>query len=67
MKFKVKHILITIITILAVFMVGKYVLDTLFRDMCGNDIIQKTKGCLSSIAIFNKRAPFLNKDERSCY
>ncbi|MBT2733501.1 hypothetical protein [Bacillus sp. ISL-7] len=41
MKNKVKPILITIITILAVFMVGKYVLDTLFGDMCGNDIVQK--------------------------
>lgn len=41
MKFTVKPILITIITILAVFMVGKYLLDTLFGDMRGNDIVQK--------------------------
>ncbi|SFH61294.1 hypothetical protein SAMN04487776_1421, partial [Priestia megaterium] len=41
MKNKLKPILITIITILAIFMVGKYVLDTLFGDMCGNDIVQK--------------------------
>lgn len=41
MKNKLKPILITIITILAVFMAGKYVLNTLFGDMCGNDIVQK--------------------------
>jgi hypothetical protein len=41
MKSKVKPILITIITILAVFMVGKYVFNILFGDMCGNDIVQK--------------------------
>ena len=41
MKNNMKPILITIITILAVFMAGKYVLNTLFGDMCENDIIQK--------------------------
>ncbi|PGY07107.1 hypothetical protein COE25_25200 [Bacillus sp. AFS031507] len=38
---KVKSILITLIVILLIFMVGKYVLNTLFGDMCGNDIVQK--------------------------
>lgn len=41
MKNIVKPILLTIFTILAVFIVGKYVLDKLFGDMCGNDILQK--------------------------
>lgn len=41
MKIKLKLILIIIIVILVVFMAGKYVLDTLFGDMCGNDIVQK--------------------------
>ncbi|MCM3666266.1 hypothetical protein M3204_17760 [Mesobacillus subterraneus] len=41
MKNIVKSILLTIILILAIFIVGKYVLDTLFGDMCGNDILQK--------------------------
>ncbi|WP_257208956.1 hypothetical protein [Bacillus sp. AFS031507] len=33
--------MITLIVILLIFMVGKYVLNTLFGDMCGNDIVQK--------------------------
>lgn len=41
MKNKLKPILITVIVILVVYMAGKYVLDTLFGDMCGNDIVQK--------------------------
>jgi len=41
MKSKVKPILLTIIIILAVFLAGKYVLNTLLGDMCGNDIVQK--------------------------
>lgn len=41
MKNKLKPILITVIAILVVYMAGKYVLDTLFGDMCGNDIVQK--------------------------
>jgi hypothetical protein len=36
-----KTILMTIIIILIVFMAGKYLLDFLFEDMCGNDIKQK--------------------------
>src|SRR4051794_28607649 len=36
-----KTILITIIIILILFMAGKYLLDFLFEDMCGNDIKQK--------------------------
>jgi hypothetical protein len=36
-----RAIVITIITILFVFMAGKYILDFLFEDMCGNDIKQK--------------------------
>ena len=41
MKNVVKPILLTIIIILAIFIVGNYVLDTLFGDICGNDILQK--------------------------
>ena len=41
MKSKVKLILITIIIILVVLLAGKYVLNALFGDMCGNDIVQK--------------------------
>jgi hypothetical protein len=41
MKNKVKPLMITIITILAVFMAGKYVLNTFFGDMCGNENVQK--------------------------
>ena len=36
-----KTILMTIIIILIVFMAGRYLLDFLFEDMCGNDIKQK--------------------------
>ena len=36
-----KTILMTIIIILIVFMAGKYLLNFLFEDMCGNDIKQK--------------------------
>lgn len=36
-----KTILMTIIIILIVFMAGKYLLEFLFEDMCGNDIKQK--------------------------
>jgi len=49
MKNKVKPILITIITILAVFMVGKYVLDTLFGDMFGNEERCLSASCLNSV------------------
>ena len=41
MKNIVKPILLTIISILAVVIVSNFVLDTLFGDMCGNDILQK--------------------------
>ena len=41
MKNKMKPILITIIIILGVFIAGKYVLDSLFGDLCGNEIVQK--------------------------
>ncbi|WP_066061404.1 hypothetical protein [Neobacillus soli] len=41
MRNKLKPILITIIVIIAVYFAGKYALDTLFGDMCGNDIKQK--------------------------
>ncbi|MFF5395871.1 hypothetical protein ACFY5J_00560 [Peribacillus butanolivorans] len=37
-----KTILMTLIIILFVFIAGKYLLDFLFEDMCGNDIKQKT-------------------------
>ncbi|MGG1397680.1 hypothetical protein ABE288_07580 [Bacillus salipaludis] len=43
MKNKVKPILITILiipTILILFMAGKYVLNTLFGDICENEIVQ---------------------------
>jgi hypothetical protein len=36
-----KTILMPIIIILIVFMAGKYLLDFVFEDMCGNDIKQK--------------------------
>ncbi len=36
-----KAISMTIIILLFVFMAGKYLLDFLFEDMCGNDIKQK--------------------------
>ncbi|MFJ8258625.1 hypothetical protein ACIQ4Z_15430 [Peribacillus asahii] len=36
---KLKPILTTAIVILVVFMAGKYLLDTLFGDMCGNEIV----------------------------
>src|SRR3954452_17241529 len=41
MKNKLKPILITIIVIITVYIAGKYALDTLFGDMCGNDLKQK--------------------------
>lgn len=41
MTSKWKPILLTIIVIIAVFMAGRYLLDLLFADMCGNDITQK--------------------------
>jgi hypothetical protein len=40
MKNKVKSIVITIIVILVLLRVGKSILDTLFGDMCGNEIVQ---------------------------
>ncbi|MBV7509769.1 hypothetical protein KW850_32340 [Bacillus sp. sid0103] len=36
-----KTFLITIITIIILFMAGKYLLNFLFEDLCGNDIKQK--------------------------
>lgn len=75
MKKKVKPILITIITIFVVFMAGKYVLDTLFGDMCGNDIVQKvpspngekvayifTRDCGATTG-FSPQLSILNKDD----
>jgi flagellar basal body-associated protein FliL len=41
MKNKLKVIFIIIIVFLVLFVVGKYLLDTLFGDMCGNEIVQK--------------------------
>jgi hypothetical protein len=38
---KFKSVFITIIIIFVVFIAGKYTLDILFGDMCGNDTIQK--------------------------
>jgi hypothetical protein len=38
---KLKSVLITVIVIFVVFIAGKYTLDKLFGDMCGNDTIQK--------------------------
>ena len=37
-----KTILMTLIVIFLLLMAGKYLLDFLFADMCGNDIKQKT-------------------------
>lgn len=36
----VKRLLIATVIIIAVFMVGRYVLNLLFGDMCGNEVIQ---------------------------
>jgi hypothetical protein len=36
-----KSVLITVIIIFVLFITGKYTLDKLFGDMCGNDTIQK--------------------------
>ncbi|MEH7743503.1 hypothetical protein V7659_00355 [Neobacillus drentensis] len=76
MKNKLKPILITIITILAVFMTGKYVLDTLFGDMCGNDIVQNvpspngkkvayifTRDCGATTG-FSPQLSILDKDDK---
>ena len=41
MQNRLKSILITIIVIIAVYFAGKYALDALFGDMCGNDLKQK--------------------------
>jgi hypothetical protein len=38
---KLKPILITIIVIIAVYFAGKYALNALFGDICGNDLKQK--------------------------
>jgi hypothetical protein len=38
---KFKSVFITIIIIFGVFIAGKYTLEILFGDMCGNDTIQK--------------------------
>lgn len=75
MKNKVKPILITIITILAVFMVGKYLLNALTGDMCVNDIVQKvpspngekvayifTRDCGATTSL-SPQLSILNKDE----
>jgi len=36
-----KPLLITTLIIISIFMVGKYTLDSIFEDMCGNEIIQE--------------------------
>jgi hypothetical protein len=41
MKKRFKDIFITMIILLFIFMVGKYLLDYLSEDMCGNEIKQK--------------------------
>jgi hypothetical protein len=38
---KLKPILTTVIVTLVVFMAGKYILDSLFGDMCENEIVHK--------------------------
>jgi hypothetical protein len=38
---RLKSYLITVIIIFVVFIAGKYTLDKLFGDICGNDTIQK--------------------------
>ncbi|TWD98621.1 hypothetical protein FB550_109130 [Neobacillus bataviensis] len=42
MRNKLKAYLIAIIIILALFIAGKFALDAIFGDMCGNDIKQKS-------------------------
>ncbi|MFK5707527.1 DUF5412 family protein [Lysinibacillus boronitolerans] len=37
----VKRLLIVAVIIIAIYMGGRYVLDLLFGDMCGNEIIQE--------------------------
>lgn len=41
MKNNVTPILITAITIIALLMAGVYILNPLFEDVCGNEIVQK--------------------------
>ncbi|MEH7109710.1 MULTISPECIES: DUF5412 family protein [Bacillaceae] len=38
---KLKPLLITVIVIIGLFFTGSYILDKLFGDMCGNEIVQK--------------------------
>ncbi|MED1466845.1 hypothetical protein [Bacillus salipaludis] len=55
MRSKVKPILIIMIIILAVFLAGKYVLNSLVGDMCGNDILQKVTSSNGEKVAYNFR------------
>ncbi|WML26587.1 hypothetical protein [Neobacillus sp. OS1-33] len=39
---KLKPLLITAIVLIGLYFAGSYLLDKLFGDMCGNDIVQKS-------------------------
>jgi hypothetical protein len=71
-----KAILMTIIIIIFVFTVGKYLLDFLFEDLCGNDIKQKIpspngenvayifeRSCGATTG-FSPQLSILNKDDK---
>jgi hypothetical protein len=54
---RIKVILITLTIIIFVFIAGKIFLDFLFRDLCGNDIKQKTPSPNGeSVAYFFERS-----------
>lgn len=73
---KLKPFFITIIVFLFIFLVGKYVLDTLFGDMCSNKIVQKlpspngdkmayafTRDCGATTG-FSPQLSILDKDDK---
>ncbi|WP_141433520.1 DUF5412 family protein [Bacillus sp. 03113] len=75
MTSKLKPILITIIVIFVLFMAGKYLLDTLFGNMCGNEIVETvpspsgekvayifTRDCGATTG-FSPQLSILNKDD----
>ena len=51
-----KTILMPIIIIFIAFMAGKYLLDFLFEDMCGNDIKQKAPSNGKNVAYLFERS-----------
>ncbi len=76
MRNKLKAYLIAIIIILALFIAGKFALDAIFGDMCGNDIKQKIhspngeniaylfeRNCGATTGL-SRQLSILNKDEK---